>query len=185
MTRTPAEKEAKLRLFYRRQIEDLHRRGTLFAWHLFLDAVKVFPRSGVGLVPKLGAPAPYTESESEIRALAELGATAIDECRKSTPSVVFELGILYLVSRDVAMAASQLALGRFTFSRFAPFEYRHVAYPLTRAEYQYAMGCRRCSTRGGSLSRDSLAERALLGKAADLLQWWGTILSEVRACTAS
>ena|SRR6266851_2888974 len=95
MTRTPAEKEAKLRLFYRRQIEDLHRRGTLFAWHLFLDAVKVFPRSGVGLVPKLGAPAPYTEAESEIRALTELGATAIDECRKSTPSVVFELGILY------------------------------------------------------------------------------------------
>lgn len=172
-------------IYSRLQIESLFRRGTLFAWHLYLDGVRIFPRAGLGFLSRLGEPAPYVNAEAEIAALTELGSAAVEELRGGTPSTVFELGILYLVSRDVAMAASCSILGHFSFSRLVPFSYEGIPIPLRPDEYCYGMECRRSSTRGRPLDRDLATESRLVEKAPALLAWWQAIHSEVGTCKAS
>jgi hypothetical protein len=167
-------------VYSRSRVQNLYKLGTLFAWHLHLGAVKIFPRSAKGWISELGEPSPYSAAENEIGALIEIGADAVSELKNGTPSNVFELGIMYLVSRDIAMAASQIVLGAFTFSRFAPFQFKNPMFPLELAEYQYGMSCRRATTRGLQIARNFLTEEILIESIDSLMSWWRAVLVEVR-----
>ncbi len=167
------------------RIRDLHARGTLFAWHLFLDAVKVYPRTGLGVIGTLGKPAPYTQAADEIAYLLTVGERAVAEIASGSPSLVYELGLIYLVARDVAMAGAPQLIGHFTFSRKAPFDYEKTPFPLTRQEYIYLMTCRRAATRGLAFVRDGPTEMSLVARAHDVLRWCVCIHGEVTRCTGS
>jgi hypothetical protein len=161
------------------RLKSLFQRGTLFAWHLHYDAVKVWPKTGQGLLHSIGSPAPYTDAHAEIDALISMARAASDELSDGTVSPVFELGLLYTASRDVAMAAAPHLLGRFTFSRFAPLFYTDPAFPLSRAEYEFLMQCRRATTRGISVPCDVSPADAVLRKLPLLLNWFNHVLRSV------
>src|ERR1035437_2140277 len=72
------------------RLEDLFERGTLFAWHLYQSAIKVWPRERDGLIAELGPPAQYTGAREEIAALLSMAVDSFGELERGTPSVVFE-----------------------------------------------------------------------------------------------
>jgi hypothetical protein len=162
------------------KLESLFARGTLFAWHLHRDAIQVWPRNRPGLLARLGPPAPYSEAVSEIAALLALGEATCDEIRNETPSLVFEFGLLYLVSRDIAMAAAPAMLGDFCFSRNTPFEIMTPKFPLSSDEYHLLMTCRRASTRGIPVVLDAAAIASVRAKLDDLRAWFSNLHKAVR-----
>jgi len=167
------------------RIRDLHARGTLFAWHLFLDAVQVYPRVAAGVIRSLGEPAPYTQAANEISYLLTVGERAVAEINGGSPSLIFELGIIFLMARDVAMAGAPQLIGRFTFSRNAPFDYEKIPFPLTREEYIYLMACRRAATRGLAFVRNFRTEMSIVAKVNDVLRWCVCIQGGIAQCASS
>jgi hypothetical protein len=173
-------------IYTEERILDLHGRGTLFAWHLFQDAVLIYPReTDGGLIRRLGRPTCYGGAIADIDARIELGGRALNEIVRGTPSMVFELGLMYLMARDVAMAASKPMLDRFVFSRYAPFAFEKHPFPLTRTEYRYLMGCRRASTRGVDEQHDAHQEATVLMKIGATVQWCHHIRRALDACEHS
>jgi hypothetical protein len=71
------------------RVREAHARGALFAWHLFEDAVLVYPRGATGLVAHLGAPDTYAGAAEEIDTRIEMGGRALNEIVRGTPSMVF------------------------------------------------------------------------------------------------
>lgn len=167
------------------RVRESHERGALFAWHLFEDAVLIYPRDATGLITHLGAPASYSGAAEEIDSRIEMGGRALNEIVRGTPSMVFELGLLYLMAHDVAIAASKPILGRFIFSRYAPYAYEQHPFPLTRAEYRYLMGCRRASVRGVDEPHDAHLEATLLVKVGAVVQWCHHISRALDTCEPS
>lgn len=176
------------------RLQQIFERGTLFAWHLHQSAVQVWPRSRRGLLTTLGAPAPYTGATAEIAALVDIALDAVGELIRGTPSRVYEMGLLYLTSRDVAMAAAPAVLKRFEFSRNAPLMYDDPLFPLSAVEYEHLMKCRRAGTRGVRVVPDAVVSETVQAKAGDLINWLrnlhartidGSVCSEDAIATAS
>lgn len=157
------------------KLASLFQRGTLFAWHLYRDAVRVWPREGPDLLKSLGEPATYSAGPSEIRALISVAADAFAALRRRTPSPIFELGLIYLVSRDVAMAAAPTLLGEFSFSRYTPYLYSTPLFPLARSEYDYLLNCRRAGTRGTPVDMVAGTVKTILNAETSLLDWYETL----------
>ena len=121
--------------------------GRLFAWHLFLEAQRIFPDKGQPLLQKLGPPAPYTTASSDLCELQEILAGALGELQRGTESLIYELGVVYTSLRDIAMSASWGLSGRPNFSRDAPYSLPCVC-PLPLDAYRATMAARHQSTRG-------------------------------------
>ncbi|MGO8943325.1 MAG: nucleotidyltransferase domain-containing protein [Syntrophobacteraceae bacterium] len=172
-------------VYTRAKIRELYARGTLFSWHLFEHAVLVYPRETAGFLKSIGMPAPYTCAAEEIGALKILAQEASYELHRGTPSAIYEFGILYVSARDIAMAASCHLLGRFTFSRFAPFDLPDTPFPLESSEYRFLMDCRRASIRGRPQPVCALVEAAVLAKRDRLLRWCERIERMVLSCRNS
>ena len=143
--------------------------GRLFAWHLHLEAVQVYPRTGSGFLADLGEPAPYTSVVEDIADLQLLLENSMRELQIDSPSLIYELGLAYTAIRDIAMAASWSMLAKPSFSRYTPYELP-VRCPLPLAVYETAMRARHASTRGTAEPSDyDLAAKYL--KATPILEW--------------
>jgi hypothetical protein len=153
------------------RVRELFSRGTLFAWHLHRDAVRIWPKGPGGLLATLGQPSEYRGAISEISALRRLALQAVGELAGGSPSETFELGLIFLATRDIAMAAAPLLLGEFRFSRFTPLDYEIPKFPLERAEYEFLMACRRASTRGTGPQENQLVQSAVIHRLNDVLNW--------------
>jgi len=152
--------------------------GRLFAWHLHLESVRVYPRVGSGFLTNLGEPAPYSSMAEDLADLRFLLENSMLELQNDSPSPIYEIGIAYTAIRDIAMAASWSMLAKPSFSRYAPYELP-VRCPIPRAVYEAAMKARHASTRGTAEPRDyDLAANHL--KATPLLEWVELIRS--KAC---
>ena len=172
-------------VYRRERIHQLFARGTLFAWHLHKDARLVFPCDREGLIESLGEPAPYLRAEQEIEMLMHIARDACRELAAGTPSPVYELGLLFVASRDVAMAAAPCMSAEFVFSRFAPYGLQTPSYPLDRSDYEVLMACRRASTRGGAFELAADALQRLAGRAEDILAWLYDVKRRVNECKPS
>ena len=128
-------------------IETYFRKGRLFAWHLQLEAQRIFPIKGKSYLESLGVPAPYTSAQSDISDLEGMLAEAITEIRSGTNSLIYELGIVYTAIRDISMAASWCLLDKPSFSKYAPY-ILPTACPLPIDAYCGAMLARHQATRG-------------------------------------
>jgi hypothetical protein len=137
------------------------------------------------MISTLGKPASYTQAADEITYLLTVGQRVVAEVAGGSPSLIYELGLIYLVARDIAMAGAPQLIGHFTFSRNAPFDYEKIPFPLTREEYMYLMTCRRAATRGLAFVRDDRTEMSLIAKAHDVLRWCICIHEGVTQCTGS
>jgi len=160
-------------VYSEKTIEAYFADGRLFAWHLHLEAVRVYPRSGSGFIANLGEPAPYTSAAKDLADLRFILENSVLELQNSTPSPIYELGLAYTAIRDIAMAASWSMLAKPSFSRYAPYEIP-VRCPLILSYYETAMLARHASTRGTAEPREyDLAAKHL--KATPILEWVETV----------
>lgn len=164
-----AEYPASWSLYSPEIIESYFREGRLFAWHLHLEAQRIFPLEGESYLERLGAPAPYTSAQSDISDLECLLAESLMEIRSGTNSLIFELGIVYTAIRDIAMAASWFLLEKPSFSRYTPY-ILPVPCPLPIDAYRGAMLARHQATRGTVYPFDPGAVSAQL-LASPVLEW--------------
>lgn len=163
-------------VYSKKTIETYFSTGRLFAWHLHLEAVRVYPRSGSGLLAELGKPAPYSSMAEDLADLRLLLQDSLFELQNGSPSPIYELGLAYTAIRDIAMAASWTMLPRPSFSRYAPYDLS-VRCPLPLALYETAMCARHASTRGSAQPRDyDLAANHM--KAFPILEWAESVRSE-------
>lgn len=165
--------------YSRQRLRVLFGRGTLFAWHLYLDSVQLWPRGVEGFLRKIGPPKPYLGARREIADLQRILLGASKELVGGTLSPVYEFGLLALACRDAAMAAFLPQVGRFDFSRDAPF-HLPASFPLSKSQFDYLLKCRRASTRGGDIHRRSHVESEILVRLPQLNAWCATLLNDVR-----
>ncbi|HWC58441.1 MAG TPA: hypothetical protein VHC44_02010, partial [Verrucomicrobiae bacterium] len=166
-------------LYSSRRLRQLFARGTLFAWHLYLESVPVWPRARTHFLKKIGPPAPYGGARREIADLQKILRSAVAELERKTPSVVYELGLIALACRDTAMAASPKLTGRFDFSRHAPLVLPTARFPLTRRQFDYLLSCRRATTRGGEFFRNIRIEQQVKARSTALCEWSARILDRI------
>jgi hypothetical protein len=150
-------------------IELYYSEGRLFAWHLHLEAQRIFPRDGIAFLVQLGAPAPYASAQTDIAELECLLTDSLREIRNGTYSLVYELGIVYTAIRDIAMAASWHLLEKPSFSRYTPY-ILPCPCPLPIDVYRGAMLARHQSTRGTEYPLDPQSIAAQIIK-APILEW--------------
>lgn len=164
-------------VYSKKTIETYFATGRLFAWHLHLEAVRVYPRSGSGFLMDLGEPAPYSSLDEDLIYLRHLLENSLLELQNSSPSPIYEIGLVYTAIRDIAMTASWSILKRPSFSRYAPYELP-VRCPLPLAIYDIAMRARHASTRGtAEPSEYDLVADYL--KTCPILEWVELIQREV------
>lgn len=162
-----------------KRVRELFARGTLFAWHLYLEAVPLWPRNGQGFLQRVGPPKHYKNARREITDLRRILVGALTELNRGTPSEVYECGLIALACRDIAMAASLTINGSFNFSRYAPLRFKQMPFPLTKAKWNYLLACRRATTRGGSFRRNRRVERHIVSEPDNLLNWSSKILDTI------
>lgn len=165
-------------VYSKKTIEMYFSTGRLFAWHLHIDAVRVYPRSGSGFLAELGEPAPYSSVAEDLSDLRLLLQNSVLELQNGSPSSIYELGLAYTAIRDIAMAASWEMLSKPSFSRYAPYELP-MRCPLPLAVYETAMRARHASTRGSPEPREyDFAANYM--KAVPILEWVELVRS--KAC---
>lgn len=167
-------------IYSTKRLRQLFARGTLFAWHLYLEAVPIWPRGEPGFLKRIGPPAAYAGAKREISDLQKILRSAVTEIEHGTPSPVYEFGLIALACRDTAMAASPVLAGHFDFSRHAPLALSAARFPLTQRQFDYLLACRRATTRGGEFSRNIRMEEQVKARSAALCQWSIRILDCIR-----
>lgn len=140
---------------------EMHAAGELFAWHIFLDAkVAHDPR---GLLAALGAPAPYVRAIEDTDAFIAIAEDLPEQLAGAACNAVYEMGVLYVCLRNVAMSASWCLGERADFTRLAPYRLARstVALTLPEDEYRVSMLCRLAGQRGLALPSCVNADRVM------------------------
>ena len=143
-------------------ITSYYRIGRLFAWHLHLESRSIYSPSAENLLQRLGPPAPYSTAKQDIDDLEVILNEALEEIRRGTNSLVYEIGIIHTALRDIAMSASWKLLGTPNFSRESPY-FLPTVCPLPIEVYRATMRARHCSTRGimAGIDLDTVASAVL------------------------
>jgi hypothetical protein len=128
-----------------KKLREMFTQGDLFAWHLFLESKSVGPYPDLQSI--FGRPANYATAMPDIMELYGILGEVSDELRKAPKNAVFEMGILYVCARNIAMSASSKLCPTPHFGRYSPFALP-MQFPLTADEYELAMSCRMASQRG-------------------------------------
>ena len=147
--------------------------GHLFSWHLYRESNSLL---GTDFISEGLRPEPYREAISDTRRFIALVESSIQALQDENSTVVFEAGILYLASRNIAMCLSWLLSASPNFQRFAPFDISHdadVTSPFTKKEYEILVNCRFASTRGTTVTPP---ERKEIIELAHRIIRWGNVL---------
>lgn len=128
-----------------KKLRAMFAQGDLFAWHLFLESKSVGPYPDLPSI--FGRPANYATAQTDIMELNSILAEVSAELSKAPKNAVFEMGILYVCARNIAMSASSKLCPSPHFGRYSPFALP-IEFPLTDDEYDLAMSCRLASQRG-------------------------------------
>lgn len=151
--------------------------GDLFAWHLFQESMKLFSDKS-DFIDQLGRPRPYVNAQCDISAFKNLLETVPENIKKHPENAVFEAGLLYLSTRNIAMSLSWHLESKVDFSRHAAVnvsERNGLPFPTNRAKYNELIGCRHASQRGEAVPTVSSLELSLV--ASKLVTWSNKISS--------
>lgn len=167
-------------LYTKSGIRNLYKKGTLFAWHLYQDAVPVSPEAReCDFLREIGPPSCYDSAHSEIRDLKEIIQSAFQELLDQTPSRIFEIGLIAVAIRDIAMAASVHVNGRFNFSKFAPFELGNFSIDIPNSLYSNMLSCRRATIRGEDFLEFKCPDNELLKVRGKITHWIDLVAAQV------
>jgi hypothetical protein len=178
LVRKQFDKDPSLSWYGLRKIDALFRSGDLFAWHLHLEAKTL---AGTDLSACLGVPADYTTALSDINDLRKIASRVERSVIACNANAVFELGILYVCVRNIAMAASWHLASRPSFGRYSPYDLP-IPFPIAKDTYEVMMKCRMASQRGTALPMVFAAE--VLEVLRTILIWSEAVASDVAKAEA-
>lgn len=152
--------------------------GQLFCWHVYLDGMALY--DPVGYVQDLGEPAPYKNMIADIDAFMAIAEGVEPQIQASQFNAVYELGVLYVCVRNVAMSGSWALLDRPDFTRNSPF---HVSpsladFGVDLETYSVSMQCRQASQRGGALP-ERVDKDAVVGYSQSARSWMSAVRAKV------
>ena len=167
-----AQMESSISWYGGRRLGRMFANGELFAWHLHGEAVPL--HEAEPLIAALGRPAPYVDASADVASFEKVLAGIPAQLEASPDNAVYELGLIYVCLRNIAMAASAVLCPRPDFSRYSPFRLEGLpGVPLTRAEYDQAMTCRMAGQRG--MTPVSVGRSQVVGIHARLAPWIGAL----------
>lgn len=143
-------------------------RGDLFAHHLALESRLIYSSDASDLIQEIGRPAPYCRTLEDFLGFKLVALDSLVAIRTSWLNRVFELGLMYMAARDVAMILSYHQSGKPNFSKYAPYDVE-PQLPLDRHKYEILKSCRAASTRGVP-ARDDIA-RVSVGDLKNIERW--------------
>jgi len=149
--------------------------GDLFAWHLFRESKGLGDYQDISRL--LGPPRRYQTATSDIEELHEILRGVAEAVTVAPHNAIFELGILYVCARNIAMSASWHLCDVPNFKRYSPLELP-ILFPLTVDEYELIMVCRMASQRG-TRPPDRASSVSILGLQERLMAWSTQVLGEV------
>lgn len=128
-----------------KKLRAMFEQGDLFAWHLFLESKSVGPYPDLPSI--FGKPSTYVTAKADIIELRDILEQISGELQKAPRNAVFEMGILYVCARNIAMSASSKLCPTPHFGRYSPFALP-LEFPLSADEYDLTMACRMSGQRG-------------------------------------
>lgn len=158
-----------------RKLREMFAQGDLFAWHLFLESKGIKPYGDLSSL--YGKPNDYVSALDDMQALHEILVGIASEIVEKPHNVIFELGVLYVCARNIAMAATWHLLPRPDFGRYSPFKLEEP-FPVSKDEYLLAMACRMASQRGLPPPGLATPER-LLAMHNPLIQWSLRLMEQI------
>lgn len=172
-----------LSIYSRKRIQDMFAKGHLFAWHLFLESRPLWMASEISFVESLGKPSEYSASAQDAFDLADLATEARNSLQMHDCNIIYDLGILYVCLRNIALIASTSLCNTPVFGPLSPLliEVPELTFPFTENEYKVLIAARHASTRGTApiqIDQTAALQMALL--ADDWVRSVATWISGVR-----
>jgi predicted nucleotidyltransferase len=157
--------------YSRPRIEKFFSHGHLFAWHLYSES-KSLAAGRDDFFESLGPPAPYADAHSDAEGFLRLLRTSRREIMLAGSSLVYEAGMMYLASRNVAICSSYMMNNRPDFSRLALYNLCNqlqVRPTVSVAAYRTLMLCRFASIRGQEASAPAVGWTSAICKELESL----------------
>ncbi|WP_080410014.1 nucleotidyltransferase family protein [Burkholderia ubonensis] len=150
--------------------------GHLFSWHLHQESRHLGHKGTIDTIAALGTPNPYNAASNDTAELLDLLDTIRSEV-KSSDSLTFEAGLIYVCARNIALSASWHTGNGIKFGRYSPFEVTagKANFPLSRADYDILVACRHASTRG---TATTVPSRSWLEDRANSCHQWASEVNE-------
>lgn len=140
-------RELSISWYGENRIIEMFDNGELFAWHLYRETVPIFENRAI--ISELGRPSFYEGGLQDVSSFRKILNGIPFQVDTAPENAVYEMGLIYVCLRNIAMAASWTLRGVPDFSRYSPFELPHVRpVPLSRGEFDMAMRCRLAGQRG-------------------------------------
>ena len=166
-------KDPSLSWYGKRKIRALFESGDLFAWHLHLEARTL---AGTSLQTLFGVPSDYKTALSDIDDLRRIASSVEHTLTACSANAVFELGVLYVCARNIAMAASWRLAQAPSFGRNSPYDLP-IPFPIAPKAYELMLRCRMASQRG--IAPPDVSASQVMEVQRDILSWSRVVACEV------
>ncbi|HEX9625384.1 MAG TPA: nucleotidyltransferase domain-containing protein [Acidiferrobacterales bacterium] len=164
------------------RLRSMYRSGHLFAWHLYNEAK--FLEVGTDYLSELGKPRNYESFDEDTTPLFDLLCSIKHELAISRDNLIYEAGLVYVCTRNIAMCASYFTSDGLTFSAYAPYMlgYSDNPFPLPRERFDTLRRARLAGTRG--LEAWSLDGDVLLEDLQNVQDWAYKELTRIKRLSA-
>lgn len=170
-------KRPSVSFYGERKLRAMFEEGHLYAWHLFLESHSIagFP----DMKTIFGQPSAYGTALEDVAGLIKILDDVERQIRSAPHNSIFEMGILYVCARNIAMSASWHFSRQPDFGRYSPFSFPKIPFPLSKTQYEIMMQCRMASTRGeGPIA---VTPEHVVNIARELVPWAARITTLLRS----
>ncbi len=159
------------------KLKTMFNEGHLFAWHLYLESkpIEEFP----AVSSLFGRPNNYQSALADIAGLQFLVEGVKTAIYAVPENAAFELGILYVCARNIAMSASWHLLKTPDFTRHSPYKLGRLNCPVEPGTYNQAMRCRMAGQRGLA-PPTGVSKKDVLEFRKQLLPWIEELIMEIK-----
>lgn len=162
----------------RTRLAEMFNNGHLFSWHL---AYESRPLWGPNQIEEIfGTPNQYCDAIIDIgsfRSIIESIPKALKQCPNNS---IYEMGLLYVCIRNIAMSASWHLCDRPDFTRYSPYRLGAQSLRASKTMYEAAMCCRIASQRG-AMPSDKVAYEDVAKLQSIAANWCQAVSDEVEA----
>lgn len=128
------------------RLQTMFKNGHLFAWHLYRESQPLWGQYSIQEL--FGRPEQYRDALLDISSFQEVVEGVPDALRHCPRNAIYEMGLLYVCVRNIAMSASWHLCDKPDFTRYSPYNLKSRTICTSRTDYELAMSCRMASQRG-------------------------------------
>ena len=171
-----SKKDPSISWYGEKKLQAMFQSGHLFSWHLFLESQPILPFRSLPEI--FGPPSQYASANYDIQELFILLKSVQKSLLNTPENLIFELGLMYVCARNIAMSASWYFNEKPDFGRYSPFTLQGQCFPWPIDVYKNMMQCRMASQRGLKfVPRISVIEAQELQ--ISLVKWVKNVLMKV------